>query len=299
MMLGSFYFKQRARDALRGNWQTALVVTFFAGALLTLASVMQTLWLPDPLTYAMSGEYAGFYAALEKVPMIRWLPLTIVNVLATVLSPALALSCDRYFLKRLQGEDVGVKEGLLSRMPIWGRALWLRLVMVVRIGLWSLLLVAPGIIAAIRYSMAPYFMAQDPELTATEAIEKSKHVMQNLKMSYFSLVLSFIGWMLLANVAEMLLMGMSMVVALVAAQFMQLAISTYMNGAVAAFFEAVSSPDGMRAARRMMRERLRQMGMDDQAIAQAGFGEAPEPSEDDADEGHDPQAPHGEGGELD
>ena len=36
MVLGSFYFKQEARRALRGNWQPALVVTFFSGIFLIL-----------------------------------------------------------------------------------------------------------------------------------------------------------------------------------------------------------------------------------------------------------------------
>ena len=56
---------------------------------------------------------------------------------------------------------------------------------------------------------------------------------------------------------------------------MQVAISAYMNAACASFFLTVSSEDGMNSARRQMRDRLRQMGMDDSAINRAGFGEKP------------------------
>ena len=66
-----------------------------------------------------------------------------------------------------------------------------------------------------------------------------------------------------------------LVIALVAAQFMQVAISAYMNAACASFFLTVSSENGMSSARRQMRDRLRQMGMDDSAIDRAGFGENP------------------------
>lgn len=275
MVLGSFYFKQEARRALRGNWQPALVVTFFSGVFLTLSSVLQALWVPDPLVYASYGLLERFWQELTAVTRAEWAGLIVVNLLALLLSPALMLGCNRYFLNLLAGSDSGVREGLLGRMRIWPKALWLYVQMGVRIFLWSLLLVVPGVLAAIRYSMAPYFMAQDPSISASEAIEKSKHAMKEMKLAYFSLIISFIGWSLLANVAQMLLMSFGVVIALVAAQFMQVAISAYMNAACASFFLTVSSEDGMNSARRQMRDRLRQMGMDDSAIDRAGFGERP------------------------
>lgn len=273
MVLGSFFFKQEARRALRGNWQPALVVTFFSGVFLTVSSVLQALWVPDPVVYASYGLLDRFWQELTAVTRAEWAGLIVVNLLALLLSPALMLGCDRYFLNLLAGRDSGVREGLLGRMRIWPKALWLYVQMGVRIFLWSLLLVVPGVLAAIRYSMAPYFMAQDPSISASEAIEKSKHAMKEMKLAYFSLIISFIGWSLLANVAQMLLMSFGVVIALVAAQFMQVAISAYMNAACASFFLTVASEDGMNRARRQMRDRLRQMGMDDSDINRAGFGE--------------------------
>ena len=275
MVLGSFFFKQEARRALRGNWQPALVVTFFSGVFLTLSSVLQALWVPDPVVYASYGLLDRFWQELTAVSQAEWAGLIVVNLLSLLFSPALMLGCDRYFLNLLAGRDSGVREGLLGRMRIWPKALWLYVQMGVRIFLWSLLLVVPGILAAIRYSMAPYFMAQDPSVSASEAIEKSKHAMKEMKLAYFSLIISFIGWSLLANVAQMLLMSFGMVIALVAAQFMQVAISAYTHAACASFFLTVTSEDGMNSARRQMRDRLRQMGMDDSAIDRAGFGEKP------------------------
>lgn len=275
MVLGSFFFKQEARRALRGNWQPALVVTFFSGVFLTLSSVLQALWVPDPVVYASYGLLDRFWQELTAVSQAEWAGLIVVNLLSLLFSPALMLGCNRYFLNLLVGRDSGVREGLLGRMGIWPKALWLYVQMGVRIFLWSLLLVVPGILAAIRYSMAPYFMAQDPSISASEAIEKSKHAMKEMKLAYFSLIISFIGWSLLANVAQMFLMSFGVVIALVAAQFMQVAISAYMNAACASFFLTVASEDGMNRARRQMRDRLRQMGMDDSAIDRAGFGEKP------------------------
>lgn len=51
---------------------------------------------------------------------------------------------------------------LFSRFSIWGKALGLRLMTGLLIFLWTLLLIIPGIIAAYRYALAPYLMAENP-----------------------------------------------------------------------------------------------------------------------------------------
>lgn len=260
MILAPFYFKQKARAALRGNWQTALLVSFFSGIFATAASLLQTVAFPDVLSYASYGMYNEYYAALMKVPAGTIAGLGVLSLLSFVLTPALMLGCNHYFVCRIKGEDLGMA-GLWSRMNVMLRALWLEIVMVVRIFLWGLLLVVPGVIAAIRYSMAPYYMAEDPTLSASEAIEKSKHAMQDMKTSYFALILSFVGWSLAAMAMQMLLGYIGVVVALVAGQFMQLMISAYMNAACASFYLAVSSQEGVSAVKREMEERMRQMGV--------------------------------------
>lgn len=66
--------------------------------------------------------------------------------------------------------------------------------------LWSLLFVIPGIIKAYSYSMAMYILAENPEIGALEAINRSKAMMDGHKMELFVLNLSFIGWYLLCAV---------------------------------------------------------------------------------------------------
>lgn len=63
--------------------------------------------------------------------------------------------------------------------------------------LWFLLLIIPGIIAILRYSMAYYIMNDNPELKALEAMELSKKMMYGHKTRLFFLWLSFMGWFLL------------------------------------------------------------------------------------------------------
>ena len=66
--------------------------------------------------------------------------------------------------------------------------------------LWSLLFVVPGIIKAFSYSMSFYILAENPQMSATEAITESRRLMDGHKMEYFVLILSFIPWMLLGTI---------------------------------------------------------------------------------------------------
>ncbi len=63
--------------------------------------------------------------------------------------------------------------------------------------LWTLLFIIPGIIAAFSYSMIFYILADEPELTPSETLKKSKEMMDGYKMDFFLLNLSFIGWAIL------------------------------------------------------------------------------------------------------
>ena len=63
--------------------------------------------------------------------------------------------------------------------------------------LWSLLFIIPGYIKALSYSQARFVIAENPDITATEAIERSKEMMEGHKMELFVLQLSFFGWYIL------------------------------------------------------------------------------------------------------
>lgn len=257
MMLGSFYFKQKAKAAMKGNWQTALLVTFLAGVLMTAGEVYQAMAMPIYL-YA-DGSQPMIY--MQDVSAGTWAVFCVISVLTLLVSPVLNEGCCHYFVERLRGTELGLA-GLASRLNLYGKALWLHVRMGVQIFLWGLLLVVPGVIAAIRYSMAPYYLAEHPEMTVSEALEASKTVMKTLKTTYFSLMLSFVGWMFLTYALQMMLVSVSGIVSTMAGLFMQLWISTYTNAAVASFYLTVSAENGVTRAQREIGDQMRDMGID-------------------------------------
>ena len=64
--------------------------------------------------------------------------------------------------------------------------------------LWSLLFIIPGVIASYRYSMTPYILSENMDLSVMEAITQSKKMMKGNKFRLFCLELSFLGWNILA-----------------------------------------------------------------------------------------------------
>ena len=99
-----------------------------------------------------------------------------------------------------------------------------------------LVMAVPGGIAALRYAMAEYILADEPETKITECVRRSKEQMRELKRMLFMLLVSFLFWYLLQLLAASLLSGMSSILALLFQMLTGLALSVYMSGSEAAFY---------------------------------------------------------------
>ncbi len=66
----------------------------------------------------------------------------------------------------------------------------------IKVILWSLLLIVPGIIKAFEYSMVPYILAENPSIKSKRAFQISKAMTKGNKWHIFVLGLSFVLWMI-------------------------------------------------------------------------------------------------------
>ena len=96
----------------------------------------------------------------------------------------------------MDGQEANVSR-LFGYFPWWKTAVAASLLQGVLILLWSLLLIIPGIVASLSYAMTGYILAENPDLTASPAIQQSKEMMQGNRWRLFCLQLSFIGWSIL------------------------------------------------------------------------------------------------------
>ncbi len=131
---------------------------------------------------------------------------------------------------------------LFNGFGYYFKAFGLVIVMGVFIILWTLLLIVPGIIAAIRYSQSYYILADDPQKGIMQCINESKKIMANNKMKYFTLILSFMGWALLLGIGQSILLQLRVPVIVIELLFIVPAaiFAAYINTASTVFFELAS-----------------------------------------------------------
>lgn len=113
-----------------------------------------------------------------------------------VLSPILVFGLSYYFLKLSRNEETDIGD-LFIGFNNFVNIFLAGLLMGLFIFFWSLLFIIPGIIAGIRYSFTYYILIDNPEMSAMDAINKSKEMTNGRKWDIFVLKLSYIGWALL------------------------------------------------------------------------------------------------------
>ena len=116
--------------------------------------------------------------------------------IGSILVPGLTLSLIAIYLNLADGQKASVGD-MFCRMGALGKGWWLSILIGFFTSLWSMLFVIPGIIKSFSYSMAPYVLAENPTMTAREALRVSKYITQGHKFEIFVLQLSFFWWHLL------------------------------------------------------------------------------------------------------
>ena len=131
----------------------------------------------------------GIALACAFIPMVG-------GVASFLVTPPLSLGVCMIYLGLTEGKKAEVGT-LFQGFQSFGKSIWLTILVAVFTFLWTLLLDIPGIIKGLSYSMAFYVLADNPEMTAREALRESKEIMHGHKWELFVLQLSFILWMIL------------------------------------------------------------------------------------------------------
>lgn len=140
-------------------------------------------------------------AILAVVGAVIVLVVAIVLLLSSVLKifvlNPLEAGCRNFLLRNATGESDLGDIGFGFTPDYWRNVKTLFLRDLFRF-LWGLLLIVPGIIKRYSYRMAPYILADRPELSGTEVLTLSRQMMNGHKWKTFVLDLSFLGWNILS-----------------------------------------------------------------------------------------------------
>ena len=146
------------------------------------------------LNYAMNGnyEYALRYAETMTPPPTAYA----INALLMFVAAIVGAGFTIFLLNTLRNRQPCFAN-LLDGFGFWWKLLILDLLQSLLIGLWSLLLIVPGVMAHYRYAQALYILIDDPTKSPVRCLRESKAMMNGHKMELFKLDLRFLGWYLL------------------------------------------------------------------------------------------------------
>ena len=263
-------FRRRAREVLKPNLPTALLVALIATLPSLLPQVVAALTGADRLPYQLLSQAASIRPESLSALLAEHqgaLQLSGAAVLLSLLlSPVLTLG-QTWFSLRLLRHEAGVLTDVFARLGAFFKALGLSILTALYVILWelpgvavtvlstlwfsatqssfALMLFYPGMMlmlifgvrAALRVSQADLLLADDPSRGVIACMRESRRMMQNRLVQFLALMLSFIGWYLLLFFLDNMLYGiLGPVVSSTLSMLLQLVLGVYMQFTVSAFY---------------------------------------------------------------
>ena len=234
-------FRSIARNALKGKWGIAVVAGLIASLLGAIGSggpelnvelndgnFNASLQILGQNVISSDGG-AEFWHVFAGSAIYIAIFAVITGIALFILGSIVEVGYMKFNLElvdRQKKTEIGTMFGYFQ---FWKTTACARLLRSVYVLLWSLLFIIPGIMASFSYAMTSYILAENPELTAGEAIEQSKQMMYGHRWRLFCLQFSFIGWELLSALLTLGIGG--------------LWITPYKQAAIAAFYREISGTE--------------------------------------------------------
>ena len=187
--------RARAREMLRDHWGEAIAVTFVAalmGGGLVGAGFNFNMNIGAEALADLPASLQGIILAISSI-------MSLLAIGQFVVGGAVQLGNAVYFLKRYHRQETQFSD-LFSQFFRFGQGFLQKFLCGLYIFFWTLLFIVPGIIKTYSYAMTPFILADNPNLSAKEAITRSRELMNGHKWQLFVLDLTFIGWNLLGTI---------------------------------------------------------------------------------------------------
>ena len=193
--------KEQAKLIMKRNYWKMFVVTLLTGILTgektTIIERIQDFasnnlsYDAQPIFFSSNFQYI-FYSFISVA--------SILGIFYTIfIGNVIVVGNNRYFIKN-HDENPDLGEIFKGFKGNYLNVVKIMFLMDLKTLLWLLLLIVPGVIKAYEYSMIPYLLAENPNLSASEAFSLSKQMTTGQKADLFVLDLSFLGWIILGAI---------------------------------------------------------------------------------------------------
>ena len=219
-------YRRIARERLVGNWPLAIGVA--AAACILGGLVTGSSFIPQ-FNFRIEGQDISSLQDLLNLFSVRDISAfglgSALGLAQFIIGGVIELGFAAYLLKQHNKANFELQD-LFSKFDRFGQGFAQRFLRGLYVTLWSLLFVIPGIVKSYAYAMTPFIMAENPEMSASDAITASRELMDGHKGDLFILDLSFIGWGILAAAT---------------CNIGYLALNPYRNAAYAAFYKDLTA----------------------------------------------------------
>ena len=231
-------FRSIARNALKGKWGIAVVAGLIASLLGAIGSNGPELNVElnegnfNASLQILGQDVVSTNGGVEFWPVFAGIATyiaifaVITGIALFILGSIVEVGYMKFNLDLVDRQKEAEISTMFGYFQYWKTTACARLLQSVYVLLWSLLFIIPGIIAGYSYAMTSYILAENPELTASEAIERSKQMMSGNRWRLFCVQISFIGWDILSALLTFGIGG--------------LWITPYKQAATAAFYREIS-----------------------------------------------------------
>lgn len=181
--------RQRGLRSVSSAWSLSIGAAAVAFLLATVGSSflpdISTKWLP----------YRTEWIDSVRVNLVNTIPF--LGLVRFIIGGVVEVGYCNFLLKQHDHRNPQFGD-LFAGFDRFGTYFAQRFLRILYVFLWCLLLIVPGIMAAYSYALTPYILAENPDLTASEAITRSKNLMYGHRLELFVLELTFIGWSILS-----------------------------------------------------------------------------------------------------
>lgn len=223
--------KYKAKQALSGRWGIAICALVIVGAINSggyfIDYVLKMSTMMSAITKSSLDGAVDYASVMKDYHTPLW--VSAISIIFALIAAPLYVGCAKLFIGITRGHDMELSV-IFKPFKNAPKIVFLNIYTTILVFLQTLLFIIPGIIAAYRYALVTYIVAEDEDISITDAVKMSKELMQGHKFKLFIMQISFIGW----GILSLLTCGILAVAY----------VNPYYNAAMAEFYNEVSGKIG-------------------------------------------------------
>ena len=147
--------------------------------------------------FATESKYEGIINTITLIVIAH----LIVSIIRMCLGSGMRIGMTRYYMALADKPSVEPNCGLTSHMKYFANDFMMCAARDIYTSLLTFFLIIPGIISYLKWSVAHFVIAENPDTRPSDALVESGYTMEGYKMKYFLFNLSFVPLLIVSSIS--------------------------------------------------------------------------------------------------